>query len=228
MRGLAASCGSCINVDGAKIRPFASRLKPSEAQPCKITHFRRSATAIYTYRFTVSIKNAVHSPHILPISPIRENTGQLCAFHGIYPANLFLKRQQPPSTRPPSVPLQIPTKSLTALQKPPKQRNSLSGKDIPIQNISRVTFCFSEICNKRKKVRCSFNYIRHNFSCVLCSFSYIRCCFGGIGFAIIVGAYGIRPELCRMSRNAHLRKTYTHATTPQTACASQLTATLLL
>lgn len=152
MRGLAASCGSCINVDGAKIRLPASRLKPCEAQTSKTTHFRRYATVIYAVCFLASAKNIAHSPHFLLIIPIRENTGQFCAFHGIYPAGLFPKEQQTPAMRPSSAPLQFPNKFPTRQRMPPKPHNTLRLNEIPTRKRTHITFCFSMVWERRKKV----------------------------------------------------------------------------
>ena len=75
-----------------------------------------------------------------------------------------------------------------------------------------VSFSFSDVCKGKKYIRCSLNYVWCNFFYIGHSFSHVLCSFRGVlkrtddyGFAIIVGAYCIRPLLHRMKRNAKQR-----------------------
>ena len=87
----------------------------------------------------------------------------------------------------------------------PKLCKMLDFNKMDFCNMLAVTLCFSVVWERRKKVWCSLDYIRHNFFYVLCSFSYIKCSLSDIGFAPFVGAYCIRPLLHRMNRIANRR-----------------------
>ena len=55
--------------------------------------------------------------------------------------------------------------------------NGLICNNLPTLRLVSVYCCNSDICKRRKKVRCSLNYIRHDFSCMGHGFSYIGCGF---------------------------------------------------
>ena len=82
-------------------------------------------------------------------------------------------------------------------------------KDLSKHRTSFASFCFSRTCKRRKKFRCSLNYIRHNFFYIGHSFSYIKCSFRSVwekvSDLLCINCMGVLHTPCMPLREPHCK-----------------------